>query len=487
MQPKEFFIKDFGALGDGVTNDGFAICEAVRAAIEYGKPAVINFDKAVYRITDIPQENNRRCLFSLNNVRDLSIKGNGATLLFKGAIKLMSMENCTNCSLDGFIIDYSPKPFVLGIVTDFSVEDCYIDFDTNGDLGFESDVYLPKPPCFGFPNRSDIRYHYSFVRFERVAENKYRLNIHEKSRDRIEKVKVGDEFILPYIPCSHYAGGACTIYNNDGFTISNLRFYSHPEFGFDVRCNRGNMLFDRIVLKQEEGSPFHLISWRDCFHVKDNVSPVIWDNCYIGPIGDDAYNLSCVHLDVTNVSGDGKTIECLPAEKGKTRDIEIGDEFIAYDLQTGKYIGEGHVARVYDRDDCVQFDSDVELEKLGKGMQISFYKYANPGFVVKNSYIEGTVRARNMGTFENCEFNVFWVYVENEHFVEGPIPKNLTFKNCTFTTPYDDSAKIFRVGTIGKNGLKNCEYKCRNIRLENCKFLKGQIELEDGNELIITD
>jgi hypothetical protein len=128
MQLKEFFVKDFGALGDGVTNDGFAICDAVQAAIEYGGPAVINFEKATYRITDIPSENQRRCLFSLNNVQDLSIKGNGATLLFKGAIKLLSMENCARCSLDGFVIDYSPKPFVLGTVADFNIQEAYIDF-----------------------------------------------------------------------------------------------------------------------------------------------------------------------------------------------------------------------------------------------------------------------------------------------------------------------------------------------------------------------
>jgi hypothetical protein len=485
MKLKEFFVKDFGALGDGVTNDGFAICDAVQAAIKYGGPAVIHFEKATYRITEIPTENNKRCLFSLSNVQDLSIKGNNATLLFKGAIKLLSMVDCARCSLDGFVIDYSPKPFVLGKVADFSIEDAYIDFDTQDDLGLKSDVYTPNPPCFGLPNRRDIRYHYFFERFEQLADNKYRINIRKNTVDRMKKLTIGDEFILPYIPCSHNAGGACTLFSNDGFTISNLRFYSHPEFGFDVRDNRGDLLFDTIVLKQEESSPFHLISWRDCFHVKDNVSPIVWDNCYIGPIGDDAFNLSCVHLDVKHVTNNGKTVECLPAEKGKTRDIQAGDEFIAYDLETGRYIGEGHVARVYQRNDCVQFDSDVELPLLKNEMQISFYKFANPGFVVKNSYIEGTVRARSMGTFENCKFNVFWVYVENEFFVEGPIPKNLTFKDCTFTTMYDDSEKIFRVGTIGKNGLKNCEHKCKNIRLENCKFLKGQIEVEEGNELII--
>ena len=54
-----------------------------------------------------------------------------------------------------------------------------------------------------------------------------------------------------------------------------------------------------------------------------------------------------------------------------------------------------------------------------------------------------------------------------------------------FTTPYDADAKIFHVGTLGKNGLHNCAYKCKNIVLENCTFEKGTIDVEDGNELII--
>ena len=133
----------------------------------------------------------------------------------------------------------------------------------------------------------------------------------------------------------------------------------------------------------------------------------------------------------------------------------------------------------------VRFEADRPLPGFRPGMQVAFYKFANPGFVVRNSTIEGTVRVRSSGVFENCRFDVFWVHVENEFFVEGPIPKDITFRNCTFTTPYDADAKIFHVGTLGKNGLHNCAYKCKNIVLENCTFEKGTIDVEDGNELII--
>ena len=105
--------------------------------------------------------------------------------------------------------------------------------------------------------------------------------------------------------------------------------------------------------------------------------------------------------------------------------------------------------------------------------------------MIKDCYIEGTVRARGSGTFLNNTFNVFWVRVENEFFVEGPVPKDILFKDCTFTTLYDKDSEIFHVGTLGKAGTQQCEYKCKNIVLDNCQFLKGKIQVDDGNELII--
>lgn len=62
---------------------------------------------------------------------------------------------------------------------------------------------------------------------------------------------------------------------------------------------------------------------------------------------------------------------------------------------------------------------DRDLPGLGKGCQIALYRF-NKNFLVKDSYIEGTVRVRSSGTFQNCKFNVFWVRVENETYVEGP-------------------------------------------------------------------
>ena len=73
------------------------------------------------------------------------------------------------------------------------------------------------------------------------------------------------------------------------------------------------------------------------------------------------------------------------------------------------------------------------------GMQVAFYKFANPGFVVRNSTIEDGTGALQRRVRRFDVFGSMW----KMSFCGGPIPRDITFRNCTFTTPYDADAKIF--------------------------------------------
>lgn len=58
--------------------------------------------------------------------------------------------------------------------------------------------------------------------------------------------------------------------------MSNVYIEAMPEFAFDIRSNRGYTRFTNVRLEPPEGSGIHLVSWRDGFHVKDNVSKPTW-------------------------------------------------------------------------------------------------------------------------------------------------------------------------------------------------------------------
>ena len=485
MEKKIYAVADFGAVGDGVADDGPAIGRALKAMLDDpfdGEKELRFACEQVYRIVQTPPDCNGRRLFTLDHARHIHICGCGCKLLFSGDAKLMSAHFCEDIRLSGMVIDYDPRPFILATVTLADADAGVLELTADRDIGLTA-PFDPPEWWFAFPNRADIRYHYFIRRFEPIGERRYRLTIHENTAVRVREAKAGDRFLLPVIGGSHFAGSMCELYGNNGFAIENVRIYSMPEFGFDVRNNRGDCSFTGVALCPREDEEEQLVSWRDGFHVKDNLSPIVWSKCYVGPLGDDAFNLSCVYLEVTSVSG--SEIHAHPAEVGDTREIAPGDEFVAYDLDTGREIGRGRAAAVMPSERDVHFVSDTPLPALREGMQIAFYKYANPGFLVRDSEITGTVRVRSSGTFENCRFDVFWLRIENEFFVEGPIPRDITFRNCTFTTPYAADAPIFHVGTIGKNGLTGCAYKCTGIRLIDCVFEKGTIEVEPGNEVTV--
>ena len=71
-------IADFGAVGDGVKDDGPAIAAAFDAAKEDGGPSTVVFEKKAYKLGDNPTAWH---YFPLHDCSDLVIEGNGATLL----------------------------------------------------------------------------------------------------------------------------------------------------------------------------------------------------------------------------------------------------------------------------------------------------------------------------------------------------------------------------------------------------------------------
>ena len=173
----------------------------------------------------------------------------------------------------------------------------------------------------------------------------------------------------------------------------------------------------------------------------------------------------------------------IPDEDISTREgLSVGDEVVFYDSVNNKAIGEAKIAQVINSGKSVSFRIDRDLD-ITRYCKVGIYRW-NKNFQVKNSYIEGTVRVRSSGTFSNCKFNVFWVRIENETDIEGPVPKDITFSNCTFTTSYSADATIFHVGTLTKSGSSGA-YKCKNIVLSGCTFQKGKYYAESGNQLIV--
>lgn len=146
----------------------------------------------------------------------------------------------------------------------------------------------------------------------KTGDKSYRFYMADSGR--VSMASVGESFILPVYGSSHNVGGLFSLSNVNNFEMKNVTIYAMPDFGFDVRSNTGTTKFTNVRIEPAPGSKVYLASWRDAFHVKDNLSKLTWDNCYIGPLGDDAFNLSSVICNVDFYNASTKTVSMTPAE-----------------------------------------------------------------------------------------------------------------------------------------------------------------------------
>ncbi|MBP3392708.1 MAG: hypothetical protein J6L76_07985 [Clostridia bacterium] len=485
---KVFCVENYGAKGDGTTNDGKAISKAIAAAVADAAPKkIVQFQAGkTYRVTAVPTQNRNNCLFDLKAAKNVHIQGSNTKILLKAPVRIGMISDTNQCSMSGFIFDYAPKPFVVGKVIQKGAD--YIDFATSEELAIPTDWKAPST-FFAFRNKENERLHFFSTGYTKLGEKKYRLHIKSDSTGKPNQAAIGEEFILPVPGASHSDGGgsAFTIGTSSGLQMSDIRIYSLPNFGFNIRCNDGDLFFENISFRPEPDSDIHLVCWRDGFHVKDNSGQIIWDKCDMGPLGDDAFNLSSVCMKVVKISETQDTFRLLPMEGTAARPaLQVGDEFVAYNNFTGELIGTGTIAEIIDTSP-VRFKSDAPLPNADKETYFCFYRYANPNYVVRNSTIEGTVRVRCPGIFENCKFNVFWLKIENETFFEGPVPKDITFKDCSFQSLSGRNKNIVQIGTRYQNNpTEPAQYKCKNIVFQGCTWLGGTgYSAEPGNEVVV--
>lgn len=102
---RDFHVKDFGAKGDGKTDDGPAIRRALAAAIKASPGSKVIFEKKKYYLDKSEADHQ----LTISNVDGLQLIGNGAELLnnlYNGVIAVVDSKNIT---FAGFYMDCDPQ------------------------------------------------------------------------------------------------------------------------------------------------------------------------------------------------------------------------------------------------------------------------------------------------------------------------------------------------------------------------------------------
>ena len=135
-------MRDFGAVPDGKTESGDAICAAIRAALASGPGTEVVLESGTYRVKP---EGPRRYCFPIRGAAGLTVRGaSQATkvVITDPASGGFSVGLSRQVTLRDFGVDYDPVPFCQGTVRSVDVE--------AGHFDLEIDAGYPTPDAENF-------------------------------------------------------------------------------------------------------------------------------------------------------------------------------------------------------------------------------------------------------------------------------------------------------------------------------------------------
>ena len=142
---KTINVVDYGACPDDNKNDWPAICRALAECERSGGGVRILFPKGIYQIKVGERKSKLTHAFSLSNVSDFIIEGDGAILILENPdVALMTLKNCQAGVIKGLTIDYKTLPFTQGAVVDVDINGKTFTFRSDGKGGRPTDDNFAK-------------------------------------------------------------------------------------------------------------------------------------------------------------------------------------------------------------------------------------------------------------------------------------------------------------------------------------------------------
>ncbi|MGY1643904.1 right-handed parallel beta-helix repeat-containing protein [Geodermatophilus sp. SYSU D00703] len=112
---RQLSVRDFGAAGDGIADDGPALRRALDAARAAGPGTTLTLEEGRYRVHGAP---GAAYALPVSGAAGLTIAGSGATIVVSDpALGCLSLRNCDGCAVHGLTVDYDPTPFARTTVT----------------------------------------------------------------------------------------------------------------------------------------------------------------------------------------------------------------------------------------------------------------------------------------------------------------------------------------------------------------------------------
>lgn len=440
-----FNATEYGITADGKTDDAPAILKLLEKVSDATNPVTIVFpeNSSIYAASAT-----NRYLFPLTGFKDVTVNGNGSTFLLDPDIRFMNMRGCTNITFKNLKVDFTPLPFADGTIIAKSEKERWVDVrllhgnpaqlcgaptKEDGEQAFFSMLWNDGPYDL-------ISEHYWTRLTEKLPESNC-VRVHcENNFTQFKFIEPGKTRIsipVPGIAHRYGPGGCFDIFDNTDVSFANIELWSAPWFGFRILRNEGKVEFTNVNIRSKPETERLTSTWRDGFHVKGNRASLLWENCTLTGMNDDAFNISTHCRAVTKIESPTRfvTHQRYPLNPIPWR---IGDEMVAVNPETLQIRGRAIVTKIDSETrmlgerpaaPMLTIETDKPIMNLNAGDTIWQPASTNPDTTLRNCTIKKSCRMQCSLTMESCAVTaLLWFYSED---IEGPGPQSVSIRNCT--------------------------------------------------------
>ena len=462
------------------TDDGIAIGRAIEAAIE--QKATLRFEsgKTYYIGSTDRSAGPFGSPFAMNGAEGVTVDGGGSVFRFAPGISYFALTSNKDIRICNMKLDLSVSPYLVGTVK-----------AVNGaNVTYTTDI---EPHQTYVDSRNSVNFSIKYNEGTQQRPHQF-INTVQKTASKEVKVEyqhenhgysVGDKVFLPNPGVGNALSEIMYISANTGCMVfENIEVWAAPSFIANVRENDAEIYFENVdyVPGAENNREIKMVSWRDGYHVKDNRRPIHWNECDVDVLFDDVFNVSNTLGYITSVkNGNRFTVtqyELYTYGSFHPFSCREGDVIDVFSSK-GVYAGEATIRRIIENPNGTMdlvLDYGESLRKMEEGWLVGNRDTCAPGSTITNSRFTGTFRFRREIRIENCVFDMLITWIREDGSVEGPIPGNIDYINCTFNGGSID------IGAAGAS----VRAAITDIGFWGCTFNKGA-HVAPGRNVVVTE